>query len=323
MHFHFPFTTASTLWTLTFAAHLVVLVVLIGRDRFARFPWFTASIGLIALRLLVVRLLMDRLPQITLASIVVVLLDVTALVTLMVVVEMARRAFGTARRASWLAGALSLMAVGALVLRYWGPWPPLKTLTSYPTLQLLEFLAQKLGLLSDVETVGIGLLIVALGYRCAGGWRTHVQRIVIGLSTASLAQIAVEAIWQAIARSAVVHGMTEYNRVIQLRDRIFNANNVVYIAVLIWWIVVLWNDEPGATVTAGGQTTGGEEAVIATDAPEEIMGSESSGHNALESGSEEIRPLHRDGRLCADRSFTSKLQAAAAERQLRVDLLAR
>ena len=245
MHFHFPFTTASILWTLTFAAHLVLLVVLIGRDRMARFPWFSASIGLIALRLLVVRLLMGRLPQVTLAGIVVVMLDATAFVTLMVVVEMARRAFGRARRASWLAGAMSLIAVGAVVLIYWGPWPPVKTLGSYSTLQLLEFLAQKLGLLSDVETVGIGLLIVALGYRCGAGWRSHVQRIVIGLSTASLAQIAVEAIWQAVARSAVVHEMAEYNRVIHLRDNIFNANNAIYIAVLIWWIVVLWKDEPG------------------------------------------------------------------------------
>lgn len=249
MHFHFPFTTASILWTLTFAAHLVLLVVLIGRDRMARFPWFSASIGLIALRLLVVRLLMGRLPQVTLAGIVVVMLDATAFVTLMVVVEMARRAFGRARRASWLAGAMSLIAVGAVVLIYWGPWPPVKTLGSYSTLQLLEFLAQKLGLLSDVETVGIGLLVVALGYRCGAGWRSHVQRIVIGLSTASLAQIAVEAIWQAVARSAVVHEMAEYNRVIHLRDNIFNANNAIYIAVLIWWIVVLWKDEPGTRVS--------------------------------------------------------------------------
>lgn len=273
MHFHFPFTTASVLWTLTFAAHLVLLVVLIGRDRVKRFPWFTASIALIALRLLVVRLLMGRLPQITLGSIVVVMLDVTAFVTLMVVVEMARRAFGGARRASWLAGAFSLMAVGAVVLRYWGAWPPVKTLASYPTLQLLEFLAQKLGLLSDVETACVGLLIVALGYRCGAGWRTHVQRIVIGLSTASLAQITVEAIWQAVARSAVVHGMDEYNRVIHLRDNIFNANNAIYIAVLIWWIVVLWKDEPGGaelTTAGGGQTTGDEEAFVTIDAPKEL-----------------------------------------------------
>lgn len=282
MHFHFPFTTASVLWTLTFAAHLVLLVVLIGRERIARFPWFSASIALIALRLLVVRLLMGRLPQVTLAGIVVVMLDVTAFVTLIVVVEMARRAFGRARRASWLAGALSLIAVGAVVLIYWGPWPPAKTLASYPILQLLEFLAQKLGLLSDVETVGIGLLIVALGYRCGAGWRSHVQRIAIGLSTASLAQIAVEAIWQAVARSAVVNGMEEYNRVIHLRDHIFNANNAIYIAVLIWWIVVLWNDEPGLPTTPGasaGQTIAGEEAGSMGEAPEEIAGNSEATEN--------------------------------------------
>jgi hypothetical protein len=246
MHFHFPFTTPAILWTLTFAAHLVLLVVLMGRDRIARFPWFTANIALITLRLLVLKLLMGRLPQVTFAAIIIVMLNVTAFVSLMVVVELARRAFGNARRASWLAGALALIVVGAVVLRYWGPWPPFKTLASYPTLQMLEFLAQKLGLLSDVETIGIGILIVALGYRCGAGWRTHTQRIAIGLSTASLAQISVEAIWQTITHTAVVHGITEYNRVIHLRDRLFNANNAVYILVLVWWIVVLWKDEPGA-----------------------------------------------------------------------------
>ena len=52
MHFHFPFTVLTALWTLTFAAHLVLLVVLMGRDRVRQFPWFTANIVLVALRLL-------------------------------------------------------------------------------------------------------------------------------------------------------------------------------------------------------------------------------------------------------------------------------
>lgn len=263
MHFHFPFTVTAILWTLTFAAHLVLLVVLIGRERMARFPWFTASIALIALRLLVLRLLMGRLPQIAFAWIIITMLVLTAFVSLLVVVELARRAFFTARRASWLAGALALVAVGAVVLRFWGQWPPWKTLAGYPTLQLMEFLAQKFGLLADVETAGVGMLIVSLGYRCGAGWRSHVQRIAIGLSTVSMAQIAVEAIWQTITRTAVVHGMTEYNRVIHLRDRIFNANNVVYIVVLVWWIVVLWKDEPGMRAT-----TAGSEEVSATSIPE-------------------------------------------------------
>jgi len=278
MHFHFPFTAAAILWTLTFAAHLVLLVVLMGRERIARFPWFTASIALITLRLLVAKLLAGRLPQITFAAIVIVMLDVAAFVSLMVVVELARRAFETARRESWLAGALFLIAVGALVLRYWGAWPPWKTLTSNPPLQLLEFLAQKAGLLADVETIGVGVLIVALGYRCGAGWRSHVQRIAIGLSTASLAQVSVEAIWQAVARSAVIHEMNTYNRLIHLRDHLFNANNAVYIAVLIWWIVALWRDEPGQAA-AGGQTltTGDVDAAAPANGMPALPGSEATG----------------------------------------------
>jgi hypothetical protein len=281
MHFHFPFTAGAILWTLTFAAQLVLLVVLMGRERVARFPWFTASITLIALRLLVIKLLEGRLPQIAFAATVIVMLDVTAFLSLLVVVELARRAFETARRASWLAGALALMAAGAVVLRYWGTWPPWKTLSSSPPLQVLELLAQKAGLLADVETIGIGVVIVALGYRCGAGWRSHVQRIAIGLSTASLAQVSVEAIWQAVARSAVVHETNEYNRLIHLRDRLFNANNVVYIAVLVWWIVVLWRDEPGAIATGGAVLAAGEADVPAPEdgAPEPTSG------DAMESSS--------------------------------------
>ena len=43
MHFNFHFTTVQVLWTLTFASLLVLLVVLLGRDRMRRFPWFTAE----------------------------------------------------------------------------------------------------------------------------------------------------------------------------------------------------------------------------------------------------------------------------------------
>lgn len=277
MHFHFPFSAPAILWTLTFAAHLVLLVVLIGRERMARFPWFTASIALIALRLLVLKLLGGRLPQFAFAVTIVVMLVVTAFVSLMVVVEMARRAFTTARRASWLAGAFGLIALGAVVLWFWGKWPPWKALIASPPLQLLEFIAQKAGLLADVETVGIGIPIVALGYRCGAGWRSHVQRIVIGLSTASLAQIAVEAVWQAITHTAVVHGITEYNRVLQLRDRLFNANSAIYILVLIWWIAVLWKDEPGTRAIASDENElaleSGADAETETSAGE-ISGSE-------------------------------------------------
>jgi hypothetical protein len=35
-----------------------------------------------------------------------------------------------------------------------------------------------------------------------------------------------------------------------LLEKLFNANSVVYVAVLVWWIVWLWMDEPGTAVAA-------------------------------------------------------------------------
>ncbi len=246
MHFHFPFNALQILWTLTFAAHLVLLVVLMGRDRIARFPWFTASIVLVTLRLLTSKLLFGRLPQMTMGAIFIVMADVGAILGLLVILEIARHAFRRVRRGAWVTGALILMAVGAGVLKFWGPWPDWKTLTSSatPALQLMQLLAQKASLLVDVETILVGLLVVLIGRRYGAGWRSHTQQIAIGLSTASISQLSIQIIWERIARSVVAHDMAEYQRVIALRDRLFNTNSAVYVAVLIWWIVCLWRDQP-------------------------------------------------------------------------------
>ena len=61
MHFNFHFSAAEILWTLTFAAMLVLLVVLLGRDRIRRFPIFTSSIVLVGLNMLADKLLTHRL----------------------------------------------------------------------------------------------------------------------------------------------------------------------------------------------------------------------------------------------------------------------
>jgi hypothetical protein len=254
MHFNFHFTTVQVLWTLTFASLLVLLVVLLGRDRTRRFPWFTASIALVALRLLATRLLYNRLPQITMGAVFIVMANISALVGLLVVVEMARRAFGRVTRRTWILGGLGMLAVGVGVLATWGPWPAAKSLawdTLLAKLATLQLLAQKTGLLVDVLTIMLGLLIVLFGRRYGAGWRSHVQQIVIGLSTASLAQTAAQAIWQMIVRTAAQpHSEAEYLHVVGLREKLFNANSVVYIAVVIWWIVCLWIDEPGTAPVA-------------------------------------------------------------------------
>jgi hypothetical protein len=264
MHPNFHFTALQVLWTFTFAAQLVLLVVLMGRDRIKRFPWFTLAILLMALRLMASRLLYGRLPSVTLSGIFIVMADLAAIVGLLVVVEMARRAFAGARRNGWMAVAVAVLIVGVGVLAVLGgPWPAWKTLkpdSSLADLRLMQFGAQKLDMFVDLLTVELGLLVISLGRRFAGGWRTHTQRIVIGLSTASIAQLGIQLVWKLVAKSAQPHSQAEYDRVVGLRDKLFNANGALYVVILIWWIAVLWKDEQGA----------GGEAVTASPQPEYI-----------------------------------------------------
>jgi hypothetical protein len=248
MHSNSVFTASSILWTLTFAAQLVLLVVLMGRDRVQRFMWFTISIVLMALRLLGSKLLHDRLPPLTLNKIFITLEDLAAVVSLMVLVEIARRAFAGVRRITWGAWTLGLLAVGATVLKFWGEWPPWKTMTAdslVAILRLMQLAAQKGELLADVLTVQLGLLVVVFGRRFKAGWRSHTQQIMIGLSTVALAQLAVEVVWQLIALKATPHSQAEYEQILDLGAKLVNGNKAVYVVVLVWWIVCLWIDEPG------------------------------------------------------------------------------
>ena len=140
------------------------------------------------------------------------------------------------------------MALGAAVLKFWGPWPAWSTLTArstMSTLQLLQLLAQKTSLLSDMENHRGGLLIVLFGSRFKAGWRSHTQQIAIGLSTASITQLAIGIIWERIAHSASPKSMADYQRMMGLRDKLFNTNSAMFVVVAVWWIVCLWRDEPG------------------------------------------------------------------------------
>ena len=112
-------------------------------------------------------------------------------------------------------------------------------------------MAQKTSLLVDIETIAVGLLIVLLGSRFRAGWRSHVQQIAIGLSTASIAQLVVQGIWQSVVSSAIknpaiAQSMADRTRIMGLGEKLSNTNSTIYIAILIWWIVCLWRDEPGA-----------------------------------------------------------------------------
>lgn len=249
MHFHLPFSAVEILWTLTFAAQLVLLVVLIGRERIQRFPWFTASIVVLALRLLAGRVLSDRLSRIAFGGVMITLADISIFLGLIVFAELARRAFRGARRSFVLVAALVILAIGGAVVAWWAPWPDWKSLTANSRLAVLlimQLAAQKGEILLNVLAVEFGLVIVAFGRRFGAGWRSHAQRIAIGLSTAGLAQLAVERILRIMGSHFVPKSREEYEHVLNLAENISKTTGVITIAVLVWWIVCLWIDEPGS-----------------------------------------------------------------------------
>lgn len=262
MHFHFDFSANQVLWTLTLAALLVLLVVLLGRDRVRRFPWFTAAMVMMALRMIASRLLFDRLPPLVSSEVFLVLSDVASIIALLLVIEIARRSFAGASRRSWVIATVVLLAVGGTVLAMWGPWPSSRTLFAASTLaflRMMQLFAQKADLLSDLLLVQLGVVVVLFGKRFKAGWRSHAQQVAIGLSTGSMSQLAVRGIWQHIALHTTIHSQAEYQRVMALQEKIYHANSMIYLAVLIWWIVWMWLDEPGTGTAAfsEGQTAEG------------------------------------------------------------------
>ncbi len=147
MHFHFDFSARQVLWTLTFASQLVLLVVLLGRDRARRYPWFTASIALSALGLMTGVLLAGRMAILPFQEILLTLGDLLAIVTLLVVVEVARRAFAGVQRSLWIVNTTGLLVVAGGALATWGPWPAWKNLA-------LDALLGKQKLMELVELKG-------------------------------------------------------------------------------------------------------------------------------------------------------------------------
>jgi hypothetical protein len=252
-HFHFSFPVRQALWTLTFAAQLVLLVVLLGRDRARRYPWFTAGIALFTLQEMAEVLLSGRMAIIPLQEILLTLADFGAILALLVVVEVARRAFAGAQHSLWIVNTLGLLAVTGIGLVFWGPWPTGKDLaldSILGRLHLMQLAALKGNTLVNLLMVELGLLVVLFGSHYKAGWRSHTQMISIGLSTAAIAWLAIQAVVQSIIRTAHPQSQAEYERVLDLITRLLYADKLVYLAALVWWIAWLWQDEPGAAQPA-------------------------------------------------------------------------
>jgi hypothetical protein len=247
-------------WTLTFAAQLILLVVLFGRGRAQRFPFFTASIGLIALRMMAEVLLAGRMAQIPLQTTLLTLSNASVVLSLLVLVELARRIFAGLHRPLWIVNSVGLVLLAGGVLAVWGPWPKWQSMaveTTVGKLHLAQLAAQKGDLFVALLTVGLGVLAVVFGRQFKGGWRSHGQSILIGLSAAAVALLALqESLYRMqaavlrIVQAQQPNARQEYQHIVSQAGILVNINQAVFVAVLIWWIVWLWLDEPGAAEQA-------------------------------------------------------------------------
>ena len=253
MHFDFVFSAAEILWTLTFAAELVLLVVLLGRDRSRRFPWFTANIAVMALLLLNSKLLFNRIPAVTAGTIFLVISSVAVVVGLLVVLEMARRAFKGAPRHDWIMGSVAALMLGITIVAVWGPWPAWSTFAGNSRIVImrdLQMFADKGSILYALLDIELAVAILLFGRRFHAGWRSHPQMIAIGLSMAAMAELTVRIVWQLIATHTTVHSRAQYERLMALRERFYHAESVVLLCAIVWWIAWLWLDEPGTPPAA-------------------------------------------------------------------------
>jgi asparagine N-glycosylation enzyme membrane subunit Stt3 len=189
----------------------------------------------------------------TSSKIFLTLAVIASVVGFLVLVEMGRRAFSSASRRTAIAGIFIAAILCGLVLATWGAWPSWKTLTAdstLATLRLMQFFTQKTDLLNQVLAVVLGLFVILFGRHFHSGFRTHTQQIVIGLSTASISEMSVRGIWQLIAMHAAPQSEAEYEKVMGLQDKLYNASSVIMVLVIVWWIVCLWRNEPGSAPAA-------------------------------------------------------------------------
>ena len=251
--------TEQVLWALVLAAHLVLLIVLLGRDRIQRFPWFTAAITLSAVSLLADHLLNGKLTSLVFYWQSFSAMTLQSIFGIFVLIELARVIFASGRKGlvlksnGWFGWGLLLVAAAAGAVWAWGPWPTLVQLNAQPSIRgilLMQLAAVKSQLFVALLTVEVALLISLFARRFGFGWRSHARQIALGLSTNALCLVLLQVITDIIKRNLHFTTRQEMAAGIQRLEHLFtnmdNARFVLWILVLLWWIYWLWQDEPGA-----------------------------------------------------------------------------
>jgi len=133
-------------------------------------------------------------------------------------------------------------------LALWGPWPSYKTLFAASTLSVLRFMdlfANKADLLSGVLIILLCLLVVVFGRHFKAGWHSHTQQLAIGLCMEAVGQLTIQGTLQHVGQHMTIHSQADFQRAMSLINTLNNANGIILIAVLVWWIICFWIDEPG------------------------------------------------------------------------------
>ncbi|WP_263350162.1 hypothetical protein [Acidicapsa acidisoli] len=257
--------TEQILWALVLAAHLVLLIVLLGRDRVARFPWFSTVTVLSTVHLIADHLLHGKLTSLAFywQTYTAVLLE--SILGILVLIELARHVFSNCKAPfvlnskGWLGWTLVTGGVALGAVWLWGPWPTWKALSAEPKqlpLLLVVLTAMKAQLFLSIVTVEAALLLRIFGKRFGSGWKSHDQQIALGLSTYALGFLAVQATTDIIKHNLHLTSREQYEHIVRLFTNLDNGRFALWLLVLIWWIVWLWRNESGdpAALTAPVET---------------------------------------------------------------------
>ena len=257
-------TLEQFLWALTLAGHLVLLIVMLGRDRIQRFPWFTAAVTISTVRLLADHLLHGKLTTAAFYWQTYSLLLVSAIIGILVLAELAWQVFGSGRGGirlkayGWIGWTLATFIVAVATVVAIGPWPSWESMSSDKSLLALRLVwvgALKLDFLVGLLAVEIMLLLLAFGKRFGFSWRSQPTLIAIGLSTIAISQYSVQGVTQSIVRNAHPNSREEYARILRLLTNLDHGRVAIWCVALIWWIVWLWRDERGKPTAAEAVAT--------------------------------------------------------------------
>lgn len=217
-------------WAAGFFGHLVLLAVLFRKDRARRFPFFTALIAFEVVRTVV--LFVEREHGTRAAYLwtylAVSLVDLS--LQLAVAYEVASHVFRPMGRwATDVRSGLIWLGWGSLAVASGLTWLAAPSSPQWKFAALIKGNFFSASLLSELF-LGMVVLSVTVGLP----WRTHVARIAYGLGAFSVLDVLIE----------VAH--TIYGGVYQanLGEVLTTTRKVLYLLVLGFWIVTLWQEAP-------------------------------------------------------------------------------